>query len=136
MNIRIIIDKEEFLAKLHQDACPKTCTALLQVLPLTGHVIHARWSGEAIWLPLPDLKIDVDFENHTVYPSRGELLFYPRLVSEKEILIPYGHCAFASRAGFLPGNHFASITGKLDKLAEIGKRVLWEGAKKISIKAS
>ncbi|MBI2184321.1 MAG: DUF3830 family protein [Thaumarchaeota archaeon] len=135
MNLRIIIDKEEFPAKLHQATAPKTCSALLRVLPLAGHVVHARWSGEAIWLPLPDLRIDVGFENHTIYPSRGDLLFYPGLVSEKEILIPYGPCAFASRAGFLPGNHFATITQKLDKLAEIGKRVLWEGAKKISIRA-
>jgi len=103
-------------------------------LPIEGKVIHARWSGEAIWLPLPTLDVSVELENQTAYPSKGELLFYPGFVSEKEILIPYGSIVFASKAGLLPGNHFASIVEDLPALSRMGNRVLWEGAKRIRIK--
>ena len=130
----IEIEREKFLAVMHEDKAPKTCRALLKALPINGKVIHARWSGEAIWLPLGNMRIETDFENQTIHPSKGELLFYPGFLSEKEILIPYGSSTFASKAGFLPGNHFASIEDGLDRLAEVGKRVLWGGAKKITIR--
>ncbi len=133
MRVVIEVEREKFLAFMHEDKAPKTCNAILKALPISGKVIHARWSGEAIWLPMSDTAVAVDFENQTIHPSKGELLFYPGFVSEKEILIPYGSSAFASKVGFLPGNHFASIKDGLDRLAEVGKRVLWEGAKKITI---
>ena len=133
MRLVIEIEREKFLAVMHEDRAPKTCSALLKALPIKGRVIHARWSGEAIWLPMNNIKIKADFENQTIHPSKGELLFYPGFLSEREILIPYGSSAFASKVGFLPGNHFASIEEGLDRLAEVGKRVLWEGAKKITI---
>lgn len=119
---------------MHEGKAPKTCNALLKALPINGKVIHARWSGEAIWLPLTNEITQPDFENSTTHPSKGELLFYPGHLSEKEILIPYGSSTFASKVGYLPGNHFASIEDGLDRLAEVGKRVLWEGAKKITIR--
>ena len=43
------------------------------------------------------------------YPSPGELIFYPGGVSETELLLAYGYVAFASKAGALAGNHFATI---------------------------
>ena len=43
------------------------------------------------------------------YPNPGEIIFYPGGVSETEILIAYGYVAFASKAGALAGNHFATI---------------------------
>ncbi len=134
MRLVIEIEREKFLALLHEDRAPKTCSALLKAMPINGKVIHARWSGEAIWLPMGNISVQTDFENQTVHPSKGELLFYPGFLSEREILIPYGSSVFASKAGFLPGNHFASMEDGLERLAEVGKRVLWEGAKKITIR--
>jgi len=129
------IENEEFIAHLHEDKAPRTVEALLKLLPYRSEVIHARFSGEAIWVPLPaDFPMDVPLENQTSYPSKGDLLYYPGFVSEKELLIPYGATIFSSRVGLLPGNHFASIVDKQDKLAEWGKKVLWEGAKDLSIR--
>ncbi|HYB04002.1 MAG TPA: DUF3830 family protein [Nitrososphaerales archaeon] len=126
------IDGEPFSANLHPGRAPKTVEALLKLLPYRSRVVHARFSGEAIWIPLPaDFSMNVPLENQTSYPSRGELLYYPGFVSDKEVLIPYGATIFSSRVGQLPGNHFATVEGKLDKLAELGTRVLWEGLKKL-----
>jgi hypothetical protein len=130
------IDGEEFSADLLPDRAPKTIEALLKLLPYRSKTIHARFSGEAIWIPLPpDFPVNVPLENQTSYPSKGELLYYPGFVSEKEVLIPYGATVFSSRVGQLPGNHFATIADKLDDLSEMGKRVLWEGAKNITLRS-
>ena len=129
------IEGKEFLAELQADRAPKTIEALLKLLPYRSKVIHARFSGEAVWVPLPeDFPINVPLENQTSYPSKGELLYYPGFVSEKELLIPYGATIFSSRVGQLPGNHFASITAKHDILADLGKKILWEGAKEIVLR--
>ena len=50
-----------------------------------------------------------------------------------EIFIPYGHCAFSSKLGRLPGNHFLTFTEGLEQFPALGEKVLWEGAQDISI---
>jgi hypothetical protein len=129
------IGTERFSADLRADKAPKTVESLLRVLPYKSKVIHARFSGEAMWIPLPsNFPVYIKFENQTSYPSRGELLYYPGFVSDKEILIPYGSAVFSSKVGLLPGNHFATITSEsLPRLEKVGNTVLWEGAKTITI---
>jgi len=133
MFLKISIGDYVFKAVLHVDEAPVTCERLLGVMPITGRVIQARWSGEAVWLQMDAYGVEAPLENQTSHPGRGELLYYPGGVSEKEILIPYGSTCFASKVGVLPGSHFATIVDGLDRLREIGERVLWEGAKPIRI---
>ena len=52
-------------------------------------------------------------------------------MSETEILVPYGPTAFASKAGQLAGNHFATVLEGAAKLGELGRKTLWEGAQPI-----
>jgi hypothetical protein len=130
--LRLEIGGIEFRARLLEEA-PRTCEAILVVLPIEGEVIQARWSGEAAWLPMDQWGIDVPLENHTSHPSRGDLLYYPGGVSEREMLITYGSALFSSRVGQLQGNHFATIVEGAEMLAEMGRRVLWEGAQRILI---
>ncbi len=73
-------------------------------------------------------------ENATSYPSPGELLLYPGGVSETELLFPYGPTCFASKAGQLAGNHFATIAEGAERLQELGDLVLWQGAQPISFR--
>ncbi len=122
-----------FKARMLETEAPDTCAAFLSRMPIDGKVIHARWSGESVWFPMNDIGIDVKPENQTLYPSRGDLLYYSGGVSEKELLITYGSAVFSSKVGLLQGNHFASIVDGVERLPEMGKKVLWEGAQPIRI---
>jgi hypothetical protein len=121
----------EFVARF-EDEAPQTVAAFLRMLPLDSKIIHVRWSGEGCWIPMGDLDVGVGPENATRYPNPGEIIFYPGGVSETELLIAYGYVAFASKAGALAGNHFATIVEGIENLRELGQRCLWEGAQAIS----
>jgi hypothetical protein len=114
--------------RLEIATAPASCAAFLRLLPLEGRLLQARWSGESGWVPLGDLDLGVGAENATSRPEPGQLLLYPKGVSETEILFPYGLTVFASKFGVLEGNHFLTLTEGRDHLAEIGRRVVWEGA--------
>jgi len=130
-NLKITAGGFVFKAKLEEENAPKTCSAFLKLLPFKNKIIHVRWSGEAVWIPLGDFDLGVGYENHTSHPSKGEILLYPGGISETEILFPYGSTCFSSKMGQLAGNHFLTIIEGKEKLPELGKKVLWEGAQDI-----
>jgi Protein of unknown function (DUF3830) len=123
----------EFVARFVEDA-PQTAAAFRGMLPLESRIIHVRWSGEGCWIPMGDLDVGIGPENATRYPSPGELIFYPGGVSETELLLAYGYVAFASKAGALAGNHFATIVEGNENLRPLGMKCLWEGAQEISFR--
>jgi hypothetical protein len=124
----------EFRACFEEDAAPQTVAAFRGMLPLESRIIHVRWSGEGAWIPLGDLDLGIGPENATRYPSPGELIFYPGGVSETELLLAYGYVAFASKAGALAGNHFATVVEGNENLRELGRKVLWDGAQEITFR--
>lgn len=119
-----------FVAEPHPEA-PTTVATFMKLLPYRQQLIHVRWSGEAVWVPLGDLKLGIGFENHTSHPSVGNILLYPGGYSETELLIAYGSCSFSSKMGTLAGNHFLSIVEGREQLASLGRKVLWEGAQEV-----
>jgi len=130
--LRIIVGKQfTFLARLEEEDAPKTCEAFTKLLPFQNKLIHARWSGEATWIPLGDFEIGVGFENHTSHPGAGQILLYPGGLSETEILFPYGSASFASKVGSLAGNHFLTIVSGAEQFKELGRQILWDGAQDI-----
>lgn len=131
-SVRITVGDLTFIARLEETLAPATCAAFLKLLPYHQKIIQARWSGESAWIPLGDFQFGVGYENAISYPSRGEILLYPGGISETEILFPYGHCSFASKAGPLAGNHFLTVIEGQDQLAELGRLVLWQGAQDIT----
>jgi hypothetical protein len=131
--LEIVSGDFRFAGRLEEDAAPATVAAFRRLLPLETRIIHARWSGEACWIPFGDLDVGFGPEDPTCYPAPGQLLFYPGGVSETEILFPYGSAAFASKAGALAGNHFATVTEGVERLGELGRKVLWEGAQPIHL---
>jgi hypothetical protein len=125
-----------FKARFEDDAASQTVAAFRRMLPLESKIIHVRWSGEGGWIPMGDLDLGIGPENATRYPSPGELILYPGGVSETELLLAYGYVAFASKAGPLAGNHFATIVQGKENLRELGRRLLWEGAQEIAFRES
>lgn len=121
-----------FKGALEEALAPKTCEKFLTLLPYKQKVIHSRWSGEAVWIPLGEFDLGVGFENHTSHASRGDFLFYPGGYSETEFLFVYGSSIFASKMGQLAGNHFMRLVDGFEQLEAFGKLVLWEGAQEIT----
>ncbi|MGG5886474.1 DUF3830 family protein [Falsiroseomonas sp. HC035] len=131
-DIEIDIAGEKFAASFETADAPKTVARFRELLPFSDRIIHVRWSGEACWIPMGERDLGIGHENATSHPAPGHVIVYPGGVSETEILIAYGPCCFSSKAGQLAGNHFLTITGGLDRLAKIGRSVLWDGAKSIT----
>ena len=126
--VRITAGGEVFSAVLEDELAPRTCAVFRRLLPFSNKAIHARWSGEALWVPLGELDLDLTHENPTSHPAPGQVLLYPGGLSETEFLLPYGGCSFLSIVGPLAGNHFLTIVDRLDVLATLGRQVLWKGA--------
>ena len=129
--VNIAVGAYSFIARWEEGASPRTCAAFRKLLPFSQRIIHARWSGEACWIPLGDFDLAVGPERQTSTPAPGEILFYPAGISETEILLCYGQCRFAGDAGALAGNHFLTIIKGGERLAELGKNVLWNGSREI-----
>ena len=129
--LRITAGPFTFDARLEEALAPKTCASFLTRLPFESRVVHVRWSGEGVWIPLGDMDFAVGYENHTSYPAPGQVGLYPGGISETEILLAYGGVRFASKMGQLAGNHFLTVTSGQENLAALGKMALWQGAQPI-----
>jgi hypothetical protein len=122
-----------FLARFEEELAPKTVAAFRGILPFDEQIIHCRWSGESNWIPGATATRDRAGERDS-YPHPGELALYPGGQSETELLFPYGYCSFASKAGHLWANHFATLVEGQEQLKELGRRTLWTGAQPISFR--
>lgn len=135
--LELEIGPARFSATLRRDLAPHSCECLLSLLPYRGNVIHARWSGEALWSPLGEAWPAgrcLAPEGATCEPRAAEVLLYGGNSSEPELLIPYGTARFASKAGPLRGNPVLTIDDPLATLAELGRSVLWQGAATLQIR--
>lgn len=121
----------QFLAVFEANA-PKTVQAFRKLLPYRQQLIHVRWSGEGLWVPLGDQDFGISFENHTSHPSTGHILLYPGGYSETELLFCYGGVSFASKMGPLSANHFLTIVEGNENLRALGELVLWKGAQNVT----
>jgi hypothetical protein len=129
-SLKIVAGPFTFGAKF-EDAAPQTVAAFRKAMPFVSQVVHVRWSGEAVWIPLGDKDFGVGYENHTTYPAPGQIILYPGGISETEILLAYGGVNFASKMGQLAGNHFITLTSGLENLHKLGTMTLWKGAQDI-----
>lgn len=115
-----------------RQAAASALAALAQLLPLAGALLHARWSGEAGWLPL-GRELRLEPENATSHPQPGYMLLYGGCGVSPELLIPYGECAFACRAGALAGNHVLTLEDDAAQLRELGRLLRWKGAQPLEL---
>ena len=133
--LSLTIGGETFEALFERHIAPLTIAAFERRLPFSNSIIHVRWSGESMWVPLGDMDFELPPEAATSYPAPGQMLLYPGGASETELILAYGPTCFASKAGQLAGNPLLRIIDRLDLLADIGREVLWQGSRSISIQA-
>ena len=116
---------------LRRDLTPHSCERFMELLPYHGTLLHARWSGEALWAPLGPAWPAGQYlprEHATFEAKAGDILLYAGELSEPELLIPYGTSRFSCKAGLLEGNPVLTFDGSFSVLPELGRRALWRGA--------
>ena len=122
----------EFVGTLELKAAPAAVAWLVNQFPLKGTVQHARWSGEAVWLPLSGTP-QLAPENATAHPRPGQILLYAGIMSQAELLIAYGACAFASKAGSLAGSPVVALDGQLEDLRALGHLLIEKGVQPLKL---
>ena len=126
--LELVVDGDVLSATLLPEAAPESVAAVREFTPLDTELMHVRWSGHATWINMDEIDLpEIPRENHTVYPSYGDLLLYPGYRNEQEILVPCGPTCFKSPAGELAGNHFATLDTPRDELVELEERTLRNG---------
>lgn len=129
------IEDKTFTAELLEDEAPESVAAMREFLPLDSELMHVRWSGHATWINIDEIDLpDIPRENHTVYPSRGDILLYPGYRNEQELLVPCGPTCFKSPAGELAGNHVALLDATREELKAIEQETLETGVKDVTIR--
>ena len=133
--LAIDIEGETFAGELFEDRAPASIDAMCDFLPLDSELMHVRWSGHAVWVNIDEVELpDVPRENHTVYPSRGDVLFYPGFRNEQEILLACGPTCFKSPAGELAGNHVATLDATPEELKALEDMTLEDGKHDVTIR--
>ena len=131
--LRITVGPRQYFARWEIDRAPETCAVFREMLPLRGRILQARWSGEALWVPLGNRRTKLAAENALTRVASGQILFYAGDVSEMEILLPYGLAEFACQYGELAGNHVATIVDAGAEWRDFGEHVWWHGAQDLTI---
>jgi hypothetical protein len=134
--LHISIGGRLFAARLRWDLAPQSCERLTAMVPFRGDVIHARWSGEAIWSSLstvwPNASM-LEREHATAHPEPSEVLLFADGRNEPELLNLW--CLPISRArwGPLEGNPVLLSQEDLPQLGERGRAILILGAVELRI---
>ena len=124
-----------FAARLLTAEAPKTCATIQGRLPFSYRFHHSIVSGQALVTLPPDLTVERENQRVAGVPP-GTLAFLVRdepVLVPDEIYIAYG--LFISRGLTVdmkqPVNIFARVEEQLDELAQVGRRVLMEGAETV-----
>lgn len=126
------VGSHTFPGTVEHETAPLAAAWLVKQFPLEGALQHACWSGEAAWLPLGGAPQLVP-ENATAHPRPGQILLYAGIASQAELLIPYGACAFASKAGTLAGSPVITLDGSLEDLVALGRLLITKGMQTLTL---
>ncbi len=133
--LHLTVGEDTYVAPLLESEAPESIRALKVVLPLTSELMHVRWSGHATWINIDEVKLpDLPRENHTVYPSRGDVLLYPGYKNEQELLIACGPTCFKSPGGELAGNHIGTLEATREELTALEERTLRDGVQPVTVR--
>lgn len=128
-------------AALLNDKAPTSCAAILASLPYEAEVLHARWAGREVFLPLP-LASRPPMENQVNRVSAGDVIY----AREWEGL--YENTGFETMGLFYAAEIVRDWRGEarvnwvarlmaedLPRLEEIGLRIWRTGGEKVRVTA-
>jgi hypothetical protein len=152
--IRVSLDKRgvSCVARLLDDAAPRTCAAVWDALPLSAPVFHGKYARNEIYTLLPAFApAEPGKENTTVTPIPGDLCYFtfdsddlgnpaygyeesagtrttPSIV---DLALFYGrnNLLINGDQGWVPGNVFGTIVEGLDAMAAACQDVWMGGAR-------
>ncbi|ELY38971.1 DUF3830 family protein [Natronorubrum tibetense] len=133
--LHLTVGENTYVAPLLESEAPESVRALQEFLPLTSELMHVRWSGHATWINIDEIDLpELPRENHTVYPSRGDILLYPGYRNEQEILVACGPTCFKSPAGELAGNHVGTLEATREELTALEELTLRDGVQPVTVR--
>jgi hypothetical protein len=124
-------ENETIRFNLYDDAAPVTVEAFIKTLPFKRSFVHARVSGQEIWIyDAPEL--DIIQENASVYTEPGEIVIGPlkpaRAKTAKCMGIYYG-----DGKGLDCANIFGKVFAEdFQKLIELGDRIWRQGLQELT----
>lgn len=127
------------VATLLEDKAPITCENFWEGIrtPVKEKISHGGETGPEMWCFVPPPKEELPYENSTVFPEHGDILYYhyiqpPTRTGTKifDIGIYWDRGQSKLRQGWIPGNLFARIEGKeqIKILRQEAGRLLLEGS--------
>ena len=143
--IVFVRDNTTIVADLLEAEAPLSCEALWKGLEESHHdkIHHGSETGPELWCFVPEPEEDLPYENSTVFPEHGDILFYhyiqPPTRDGKmvyDIGIYYDRGCSKLKQGWIPGNLFAKIADRKDiqVLRKIAGRLLQEGPEEVILR--
>ena len=126
-------------ATLLEDKAPITCENFWEGIknPVKEKISHGSETGPEMWCFVPPPKEELPYENSTVFPEHGDILYYHYIqpptrtgVKVFDIGIYWDRGQSKLKQGWIPGNLFARIEGaeQIKILRVEAGRLLMEGS--------
>ena len=133
------------VADLLEDKAPITCENFWNGMedPVREKLYHGGETGPEMWCFVPPPSEELPYENSTVFPEHGDILFYhyrqPPTRDGKmvyDIGIYWDRGQSKLKQGWIPGNLFARVNGKeqVDILRREAGRLLTEGGNNVVLR--
>lgn len=123
--LNFFFGNETFVIKLLESAAPKTTAAVLDRLPIEGHIVHAAWSGDVIrQLEAFDLSYD-ESENATYFCAPGDVCF---TAGFRELTMVYGDSYMSMPSGRVYESVFGVIADRMREFQKVSQSVRLLGA--------
>src|SRR5919201_3554657 len=122
-------------AALVEDAAPITCENFWRGIGTGWHadLHHGRETGPELWCFVPPPQEELPYENATVFPDPGDILYYHYVQPPTrdgtwvfDIGVYYGRGCSKLAQGWIPGNLFARVADRqeIKKLEAVAAELL------------
>jgi hypothetical protein len=130
--VEITIDDVTVVARLHEEAAPRSVTRFWEALPIEETLRHVRWSGMAGYVLVNELAdMSIPLENRVSFYQPATIALRPE---HGEIAFSYGQAQARDVRGNHWATHLATIEGDSSAYLAAVAGTKRGGAKAITIK--